>query len=168
MPKAPETGAAWLSADDARLLSDIGFVAASSGQTRQAVQIFQSLTLVRPMRAFPYLGLALTHLNAKDAAAAVSALALGRRVLGDWSAPLDAGHTDQAEHAEDLAMLGVFTGIAAHADQRRAEGFQHLRQALQEAPPEGPAARLARSLLGLAGEEPDLAPQSLASLARPA
>lgn len=134
----------WLSADDVRLLSDIGFVAACSGQRARAVQIFESLTLVRPLRAFAYVGLALAHLNARQASAAQAALALGRKVLESWPKPL------APEHAEDLAMVRVFEAIAAHAGQHRAEGFQKLQQALLDAPPEGAAARLARRLLGLA------------------
>ncbi len=162
MAPAADSGASWLTAADVRLLSDIGFVASCSRQTQCAVQIFQALTLVRPLRAFPYVGLGLAYLNARQAPAALAALALGRQVLGGWPPP------HGPEHAEELALLRVFEGIAAHADQRRAEGFQLLRQALHTAPPEGPAARLARSVLGLGADEPDLAASVIPTPGQPA
>lgn len=131
-----------LSADDVRLLSDIGFVAACSSQRVRALQIFQALTLFRPLKAFPYLGLALANLNAKKPGEAVQALALGRRVLA--SVPQRSAELD-----EEYAMLGVFEGIAVQADDRRTEGSRLIAASLEQAPPGGEAARLGRRLLGI-------------------
>ena len=131
-----------LSSDDVRLLSDIGFVAACSSQRERAIQIFQALTLFRPLKAFPYLGLAVANLNAKKPADAIQALALGKRVLAAAPARSD-------ELKEDYAMLGMFEGLAAQADNRRTEGLKLIEAALDEAPPESPAYRLGQRLLGL-------------------
>jgi hypothetical protein len=131
-----------LSSSDVRLLSDIGFVAACSSQRERAVQIFQALTLFRPLKAFPYLGLAVANLNAKKPAEAILALALGKRVLA--AAPIQ---SDDVK--EDYAMLGVFEGLAAQADNRRIEGLKLIEGALDGAPSSGPAYRLGQRLLGL-------------------
>ena len=131
-----------LTASDIRLLSDIGFVAACSSQRERAVQIFQALTLFRPLKAFPYLGLAVANLNAKKPQEAIQSLALGRRVLGAATEP-------SPDLREDFAMLGIFEGIAAQADKRRTEGLRLIKSALEQAPEGGPAARLGKRLLGV-------------------
>lgn len=138
LPGAPSE----LTAGDVRLLSDIGFVAACSSQPGRAAQIFQALTLFRPLKAFPYLGLAVTHLNARAPVQALQAIALGRRVLGSVAEPSE-------DLREDLAILGVFEGIAAQADGRRTEGMRLMQEALREAPARGRAWLLGRRLLGL-------------------
>ena len=147
-----------LTSSDVRLLSDIGFVAACSSQRERAVQIFQALTLFRPLRAFPYLGLAVANLNAKRSNEAILALALGRRVLG-------ASPDRSTEAQEDFAMLGVFEGLAAHADGRRTEGLLLMNRAVTEAPVEGPAYRLGKRLLGLKEQEIGLSSGALNTLA---
>lgn len=142
MASPNESDGELLTPDDVRLLSDIGFVAASSSQRDRALQIFQTLTLFRPLKAFPYLGLAMANLNAKKPAEAVQALALGRRVLA-------AAPQRSAEIDEDYAMLGVFEGIAVQSDQRRTEGQRLIAAALERAPHDGAAARLGKCLLGV-------------------
>jgi hypothetical protein len=131
-----------LTSADIRLLSDIGFVAACSSQREHALQIFQALTLFRPLKAFPYLGLAVANLNAKRPSEALQALALGRRVLAS-------GVASSPEIREDDAMLGMFEGIAAQADERRTEGMRIIAGSLTQAPPDGAAARLGKRLLGV-------------------
>lgn len=133
-----------LTSSDVRLLSDIGFVAACSSQRERAVQIFQALTLFRPLKAFPYLGLAVANLNARKPAEAILSLTLGKRVLA-------AAPTQSEDVKEDYAMLAVFEGLAAQADNRRVEGLKLLEAALDSAPKKGPAYRLGQRLLGLRG-----------------
>jgi hypothetical protein len=137
-----EPAAGLLTPANIRLLSDIGFVAACSSQRERALQIFQALTLFRPLKAFPYLGLAVANLNAKRPTDALQALALGRRVLGS-------GVDSSPEIREDYAMLGMFEGVAAQADERRTEGLRIIAGALEKAPPDGAAARLGKRLLGV-------------------
>ena len=148
-----------LTSEDVRLLSDIGFVAACSSQREHALQIFQALTLFRPLKAFPYLGLAVAELNAKRPNEALQALALGRRVLG-------AGCADSPEIREDHAMLGMFEGIAAQADERRTEGLRIIAGALEQAPQDGAAARLGKRLLGVDGQGQLRAGDALRALQR--
>lgn len=51
-----------LSTEEIRLLSSIGFMAAKSGCLVPAVRIFESLTVLRPGAAFPFVGLAVAYL----------------------------------------------------------------------------------------------------------
>lgn len=148
MASPHESPEGMLTSSDVRLLSDIGFVAACSSQRERAVQIFQALTLFRPLKAFPYLGLAVANLNAKKPAEAILALTLGKRVLA--AAPVQSD-----DLKEDFAMLGMFEGLAAQADNRRVEGLKLIEGALDRAPSRGPAYRLGQRLLGLGrnGEE---------------
>ncbi len=131
MAPAADSGASWLTAADVRLLSDIGFVASCSRQTQRAVQIFQALTLVRPLRAFPYVGLGLAYLNARQAPAALAALALGRQVLGGWPPP------HGPEHAEELALLRVFEGIAAMRTSAAPKASSSCGRLCTRRPPRG-------------------------------
>lgn len=149
MASPHESPEGMLTSSDVRLLSDIGFVAACSGQLERAVQIFQALTLFRPLRAFPYLGLAVANLNAKKPAEAISAITLGKRVLA-------AAPTQSQDLQEDYAMLGMFEGLAAQADSRRTEGLKLIEGALVTAPPDGPAYRLGQRLLGLGVAQPEM------------
>lgn len=142
-----ETADGLLTSADIRLLSDIGFVAACSSQRGHALQIFHALTLFRPLKAFPYLGLAVANLNAKRPTDAVQALTLGRRVLSS-------GVDSSPEIREDYAMLGMFEGVAAQADERRTEGLRIIAGALEQAPPDGAAARLGQRLLGVERTDP--------------
>ncbi len=155
----PEVADGLLTSADIRLLSDIGFVAACSSQREHALQIFQALTLFRPLKAFPYLGLAVANLNAKRPADALQALALGRRVLAT-------GVASSPEIREDHAMLGMFEGIAAQADERRTEGMRLIAGALEQAPQDGAAARLGKRLLGVEGKGPVRAGDALRAMQR--
>ena len=61
-----------LGAADIGLLTRIGFMAAGASLPRQATAIFESLALLRPRRAFAYIGMATLQLNAGQAEAAVA------------------------------------------------------------------------------------------------
>jgi thioredoxin-like negative regulator of GroEL len=122
-----------LEADDARFLTEVGMLAASSGDLSHADAIFNALRLLRPDRAYPLVGLAVARLNAGRAAEAV-------RLLD--SVRLD----DPEEHATVQAWLGLALQLAG----RNAESRRLLTRAA-EMPGDG--AMLARRMLGLA-EQP--------------
>lgn len=46
------------------MLTEIGFIASASGDTLRAGRIFDALLVLRPHRAFPYIGKALAWMNA--------------------------------------------------------------------------------------------------------
>lgn len=128
-----------LTAEDVRLLAEIGFLATGSGQHRAASDIFEALAVLRPVSAVPYLGLATTCLNQALADDAATVLERGRRLLANDG-------TD-----EDRALLGAFHGVALHFAHRRAESDQVLREfARQEHHPA--AARIASGMLGMTNE----------------
>ncbi|WJF89293.1 hypothetical protein QS306_09170 [Paraburkholderia bonniea] len=53
-----------LDSDEIRLLTSIGFIAASIGALRHATEIFEALRLLRPGAPFPYIGVAVALMNA--------------------------------------------------------------------------------------------------------
>ncbi|WP_260986114.1 hypothetical protein [Bordetella genomosp. 13] len=117
-----------LDADEARLLTEVGMLAARAGDVARADAIFEALRLVRPGRAYPYIGLALARIAAGRAAEAARLLE-------------QAGSIDAAERSQVQAWLGLALRQAGRAaDSRRV---------LQEAATgQDEGAALARSLLG--------------------
>ena len=80
-----------LDARDARLLTEIGMLAAEAGDVARADAIFGALRRVRPARAYPYIGLVLARMAAGRAGEAVRLLEdaevgdpLERGVLHAW------------------------------------------------------------------------------------
>jgi len=126
-----EQTAVVLSADEIRLLTEIGFVAAGRGDVPRARQVFEALAVLRPQRAFPRIGLAVALLNAGQAREAVEVLE---------RAPL--------QDAEERAMLDAWRGFALQLAARRGESLRVLSRV---AAGQGEAAALARSLLGRPG-----------------
>lgn len=63
-----------LDSDEIRTLTEIGFLAAGNGYVDQAQRIFNALRLIRPDRAFPLIGLAVTFMNARQIPRAVRLL----------------------------------------------------------------------------------------------
>ncbi|MCX5590272.1 tetratricopeptide repeat protein [Alcaligenes endophyticus] len=57
-----------------RTLTEIGFLAAGQGHFTQAEHIFLGLSKLRPQKAFPFIGLAVTYLNQRLAQHAVTLL----------------------------------------------------------------------------------------------
>ncbi|WP_153100010.1 tetratricopeptide repeat protein [Paraburkholderia hayleyella] len=53
-----------LDSDEIRLLTSIGFIAASVGALRYATEIFEALRVLRPGAPFPYIGIAVAMMNA--------------------------------------------------------------------------------------------------------
>lgn len=63
-----------VSTEEIRLLSSIGFMAAKSGCLVPAVRIFEALAVLRPVAAFPFIGLAVAYLAVGMAGEAVHVL----------------------------------------------------------------------------------------------
>ncbi|CAB3875898.1 hypothetical protein LMG3328_03034 [Achromobacter ruhlandii] len=123
-----------LDADDARILAEVGFLAAGRGDVPHADAIFQALRALRPGRAYPWLGLALARLNAGSADEAVRLLEQG-----------------EASAAGERALLAAWRGLALQLAGRKAESTRVLQACAQGAAGDEGAA-LARSLLGLRNE----------------
>ncbi|ASC64054.1 hypothetical protein EUC41_15810 [Achromobacter denitrificans] len=121
-----------LLADDAKLLSEVGFLAAGAGDSARAETIFSALRRLRPGRAYPVIGLAVTWLNAGRAPDAVRLLE---------SAVL----ADPAERP----LLDAWRGFALQLAGRSQESARLLEAVALGG---GDGARLARALLGLPQE----------------
>jgi tetratricopeptide (TPR) repeat protein len=125
-----------LGADDVRLLTEVGFLAASHADAVRAKRIFGALAAARPHRAFPSVGLATAWLNAgrPDEAVAVLEQAL-------------------VEDRDERDTLDSWRGLALQMAGRVDESRRLLqRVADADVPESGRAlsdgARLARHLLG--------------------
>ena len=66
-----------IEADDIRLLTGVGFLAAARGDVQRAEIIFGALACVRPDKNFPYVGLGMAYLNAGYADKAAQVLERG-------------------------------------------------------------------------------------------
>jgi hypothetical protein len=147
-----------LQPDDIRLLSDVGFVAVAAGLHRQAVDTFAVLQLLRPHRAFPYIGEASSHFNEGQPEEAEKVLRRGRKLLDQFAFGARQGTTtaespvredaETAQLKEDRALLAAFHGLALQLSHEPSRASQALRQAL-DIEPDGAAARIARTMLGL-------------------
>lgn len=131
-PPSQDEAAALLSPDDAKLLTEVGFLAAASGDVLRAERIFGGLARLRPGRAYPCVGLAVAWMNAGRAADAVVLL-----------------EKAQATDVEERATLDAWRGFALQLAGRSGESRRVL-DTLAES--DGEAGRLARGLLGLAQE----------------
>jgi predicted Zn-dependent protease len=121
-----------LAADDARLLTEVGFLAAGAGDVARAETIFKALRRLRPAAAYPLVGLAVAWMNAGRAPEAVSLL-------------------ESAVIAEpgERALLDAWRGFALQLSGRNGES-QRLLERVARGEGDGPA--LARGLLGLPRE----------------
>jgi len=136
-----------LAAEEVRLLSEIGFLAAASPVLQgESERLFRQLVELRPRRAFPYIGLATGWLNRGRPDEAASVMAEGAR---RQAAPWGDEPTDRDRYApiEDPAMMQVFHGMTLLAASRIAEGQQVLGTLLESCD-HPPAVRLAEGLLG--------------------
>lgn len=131
-----------LSSDEMRLLSDIGFLGAGlAGLRPKALQLFEGLAALRPLRDFGHVGVATVHLNNGQAAQAVQYMAKTRAMV-------DANPMAQSA---DQAMLGVFHALALHCAHHSAESQKVLHESLS-IPGHPEARQLALRMLGLALE----------------
>jgi hypothetical protein len=133
-----------LSSDELRLLADIGFFGAGLGGLRPAaLQLFEGLASLRPLRDFGHVGVATVHLNNGHAMQAVQHLAKARAVADTHPNAQDA----------DRAMLGVFHALALHCAHHNAESQKVLQDSLL-IPGNPDATRLAQRMLGLPLTQP--------------
>jgi hypothetical protein len=103
---------------DIRLLTEIGFLGAGAGLPRTVEKLFRAMMVIRPRRAFAYIGLATTHLNQSDPAQALQVMQQGERMLGTvephasddahLSWPVSAG---QSAHLRSKASVATRPGI---------------------------------------------------------
>ena len=135
---------------DIRLLTEIGFLGAGANLPRPVENLFRAMMVLRPRRAFAYMGLATNHLNQSRPDSALHVMQQGVRML-DNPAPNDAVDASTFDPVQDPAMMHTFHGLCLLANQRTAEAQQVLQRVLQ-LPPYPPALRLARGLLGLPAE----------------
>lgn len=119
-----------LDAADAKLLTEIGFIAAYQGDVVRADAVFDGLALIRPGRAYPWVGKALArfHVGCAEEAA---------RLL-EQQLP----NTD----ADDADLLQAWWGFALQLSGHSAHAQALLEQLVNGS---GPGNTLARSLLGL-------------------
>lgn len=79
-----------LESHEIRTLTEIGFLAAGNGYIEQALCIFNALRLIRPERAFPLIGLAVTRMNTGQTRHAVQLLEAARLSCPTEQAQCDA------------------------------------------------------------------------------
>ena len=124
-----------LEADDARLLTEIGMLAAGRGDVQHADTIFNALRRLRPGRAYPLVGLAVARLNAGQADEAVHLLE--NVALAD---------------GPEQGVVRAWCGLALQLAGRRAESLKVLSEA---AALPGDGGVLARQMLGQADAVPN-------------
>lgn len=146
--QAPDGVEPVLASEDIRLLAEVAYLGASSPRLfPDTERLFRQLMVLRPRRAFAYIGLASALLNRQRAEEAAQVMAQGcAQQAADWGehAP-DAGSFDPVE---DPAMMQVFHGLCLLAARRTAEGQQKLGSLLDSCD-HPQARRIAQGLLGL-------------------
>lgn len=118
-----------LAAADAKLLTEIGFLAADQGDVVRADAVFDALCRLRPGRAYPWLGKTLARFHAGRADDAAMFL---ERVL--------------CQDKDENAMLQAWRGLALQLAGHSAQSRTLLERVAQGS---GPGPLLARTLLGL-------------------
>ena len=103
-------------AADVQLLTQVGFLAAGRGDVPRALRIFEALALLRPERAFAYVGLAATLLNAARAMDAVQRL-----------------QTVRLPDGAEADMVEAFKGLALQLAGRSGESTYVLRRVVDRA-----------------------------------
>ncbi|MEI2417096.1 hypothetical protein V8Z80_13050 [Orrella sp. JC864] len=117
-----------LDAHEARMLAEVGMLAAGAADAARAERIFGALRRLRPGRAYPWLGLALARANSGQA---------------DQAAQLLEGA--RLDDAQEAAILQAWRGLVLQLAGRRDESRKVLAAA---AAMHGEGAELARRLLG--------------------
>lgn len=111
------------SSEELQLLAQVGFMGAARGDVAAAAKIFSAIELERPGALVTFIGPAIAHLHAGQAAEAISCLERAEKVV----AP------------EERPELYAFLGLAYQVDGQMARSFDALRKA--------PTVPFARSLL---------------------
>jgi len=146
MTLSTQTDPAVLTVEEVRLLTALGFVAAGRGDVSRAERIFKGLMAIRPMRAFPYIGLAMAYMNGRRVDEAL-------QVFNEGGQALRALDLANASHNDEYRELLAFRGLILQLAGRNHESQMDLHSAAVGA---GPGSALARRMLGL--EAPDVGP----------
>lgn len=120
-----------LEADDARLLTEIGFLAAYQGDVANADAVFDGLAGVRPGKAYPWVGKTLARLYVGRASEAASFL--------EQQIP-------QMEDEHEASVLQAWLGLALQVSSHAARARTVLEKVVEGS---GPGRALAESLLGI-------------------
>jgi predicted Zn-dependent protease len=122
-----------IDAEAMRLIAEIGFIGAQTGQVPAARALFQSLRVMRPDSTLPFIGLAMTELGADRADSAV-------RILREDALK---------QHPDDPELL-AFLGLALQSAGRGGDAQKVLVTVTgQDAASEQPHTRMAGKLLEL-------------------
>lgn len=130
-PTGPAELSFVLEVADARLLTEIGFLAACQGDVAKADAVFDGLARARPGRAYPWVGKALARFHVGKA---------------DEAARLLEQQRPKMEGDEEASLLQAWLGMALQLSGHAARAHTLLEPLLEKA---GPGGTLARSLLGL-------------------
>lgn len=122
-----------LSSEEIKLLTEVGFLAASRGDAKRAKGIFIGLQKLRPQRAFAYVGLAVALMNT------------GRH---DEAATLLTNAVERVD-LEEQGEVNAFLGLALQLAGRTSESLRALHAASE--------CRLAQVMLGQCTAEPNTA-----------
>ncbi len=122
-----------LSSEEIKLLTEVGFLAASRGDTKRAKGIFSGLQQLRPQRAFAYIGLAVALMNT------------GRH---DEAATLLTNAVERVD-SDERDEVNAFLGFALQLAGRTSESLRALHAAGES--------HLAQMMLGQCAAEPNAA-----------
>ena len=103
-----------LSSNEIRLLSEIGFMAASLGLAQPATRIFQGLKILRPDQPFIFIGLALAHM-----------------LVGSWSEAVYILRDEGLRIIPDSHELQLYLSLVLFASQQPSHGERILSSLLE-------------------------------------
>lgn len=132
----------FLSAEDVRLLTEVGMVGAGARLHTDALALFEALAVLRPWRDFAWIGQVAVWLNRGQAEEAVRVLQQGCQCVAQ------APDVHQRAHPTDLTLLTAFLGFALHMARRTAESRQTMSTVLTM-PCHPHAYAMAQDMLGL-------------------
>lgn len=132
----------FLSAEDVRLLTEVGMVGAGARLHVDALALFEALAVLRPWRDFAWIGQVAVWLNRGQADEAVRVLQQACQCVAQ------APEAHQQAHPGDLTLLTAFLGFAQHMARRAAESRQTM-QAVLTMPYHPHAHGMAQDMLGL-------------------
>lgn len=98
-----------LSSDEIRLLSEVGFMAASLGLAQPASRIFQGLRILRPDQPFIFIGLALSHM-----------------LVGNWSEAIYILREEGLRMVPDSHELQLYLSLVLFASEQPSQGERIL------------------------------------------
>ncbi|HTH80749.1 MAG TPA: tetratricopeptide repeat protein [Ramlibacter sp.] len=121
-----------LDSDDLRILAEIGFMGAQSGQAPAARALFEALAVLRPLSTLPHIGLAQAAMGANKNQEGVRIL---REAL--------------KKHPGDVELT-AFLGLALHASGEAAQARKMMNTVIEKASEaDATSVAMARKLLAL-------------------